>query len=121
MAGPVQAVLVGAGNRGYRAYGRYALEFPQSLRFVAVVEPDPGRRERFAREHAIPPERQFADWTDLLQGPRLAEAAVNATMDPMHVASTKGLLDAGYEVLLEKPIAQTPEDCLLLAAAAEQS
>src|SRR5919199_2156746 len=120
MAGPVQAVLVGAGNRGYRAYGRYALEFPHNLRFVAVVEPDPGRRERFARDHAIPAERQFADWQDLLQGPRLAEAAVNATMDPMHVASTTGLLEAGYEVLLEKPIAQTPEGCLVLAAAAER-
>ena len=56
----LEAVLLGAGNRGYGVYGAWALEHPDRLRFVAVADPDPLRRERFAREHGIPPERCFS-------------------------------------------------------------
>jgi predicted dehydrogenase len=51
---PIEAVLIGAGHRARHAYGWYALQYPQNLRFVAVAEPDDNRRARFAREHQIP-------------------------------------------------------------------
>ena len=50
----ITAVLFGAGLRGSNAYGPYALEYPDKLKFVAVAEPDPLRRERFAAAHDIP-------------------------------------------------------------------
>src|SRR5262249_55617500 len=87
MAEPIDAVLVGAGNRGHFVYGGYARRHPDELRFVALAEPDEGRRRRFAEAHAIPPERQFASWEALAQRPRLAPALVNATMDGDHFAS----------------------------------
>jgi predicted dehydrogenase len=120
MRAPIEAVLVGAGNRGYRTYGRYATEHPGNLRFVAVVELDAGRRERFAEAHGIPQEMQFSTWEELAERPPLALAAVNATMDQVHLPSTLALLEAGYEVLLEKPVATTPQACVALAQAAEQ-
>ncbi len=88
---------------------------------MAVAEPDRARRERFAAEHGIPPERCFASWQDLLARPQLARALVNATMDRNHVASTLAALAAGYDVLLEKPMATTPDDCVRLVRAAEAS
>ena len=36
----ISAVLIGAGERGMAAYGRYALARPDLFRFVAVAEPD---------------------------------------------------------------------------------
>ena len=39
MSQPVTAILIGAGNRGYEAYGPYALAHPNEIRFVAVAEP----------------------------------------------------------------------------------
>ncbi|NIV36578.1 MAG: gfo/Idh/MocA family oxidoreductase, partial [Anaerolineae bacterium] len=51
MGEPIEAVLVGAGNRGYEAYGPYALEHPKQLRFTGVVDPHEGRRRRFAEAH----------------------------------------------------------------------
>ncbi len=42
MAEPIDAVLVGAGNRGHFVYGAYALRHPDQLRFVAVAEPAAG-------------------------------------------------------------------------------
>jgi predicted dehydrogenase len=120
MPAPVEAVLVGAGNRGARVYGAYALARPADLRFVAVVEPDEARRGSFADAHAIPVERQFRSWQELVGQTPPATTAFNATLDRTHHASTLGLLAAGYDVLLEKPIATTPEHVLEVAQAAEQ-
>jgi predicted dehydrogenase len=120
MARPIDAVLVGAGNRGHLAYGAYALRHPDEVRFVAVAEPDAGRRERFAQAHGILRERRFASWEELAGRPALAPALVNATMDRAHHPSTLAFLAAGYDVLLEKPMATTPRECVELARAAER-
>ncbi len=112
---PVDAVILGAGNRGYRAYGRIAREHLRDhLRLVAVAEPDDARRERFAAEHEIPPRRRFRTWEDLVAAAPPARAAINTTMDRTHLASTEALLETGYDVLLEKPMATTAQDCVAL-------
>jgi predicted dehydrogenase len=117
---PIEAVMVGAGNRGFLAYGAYALRFPEDVRFVAVAELDDERRSRFAQAHNIPPERQFRSWEELAARPPLAPALVNATMDRQHYPSTIAFLEAGYHVLLEKPMATTPEHCIALVQTAER-
>jgi predicted dehydrogenase len=116
---PVELVMVGAGNRGYLAYGGFAKRNPSEAKFVAVVEPDDARRARFANAHDIPAERQFRSWEDIAGRPPLAPALVNATLERSHRASTLGLLAAGYEMLLEKPMAITAGECLEIANASE--
>jgi len=118
---PIQIALIGAGQRGRDAYGRYVLDHPDDVRYVAVAEPIPERRSRLAAQHGIPPERQFAAWQDLLGGPRLADAVIVATQDQDHVAPTLAALRAGYDVLLEKPMATTLADCVALVRAAEET
>jgi predicted dehydrogenase len=117
----IETVLVGAGNRGYETYGNYALQNPDKIKFVAVAEPMPERRERFAQAHNISSERCFTSWEDMMAGEQLAEALVNCTMDKMHVDSTLAALANGYQVLLEKPMATNPPDCVRLVQAAEKS
>ena len=118
---PVEAVLVGAGRRGYFNFGRYALGHPDELRYVAVAEPDRAMRERFANAHEIPPERCFQSWEELAARRQLAPVLVNASNDTTHYASTMAALDSGYDVLLEKPMATTPAECVSLARAARGS
>ncbi len=121
MSQPLEAVAVGAGSRGYFAYAPYALEHPDELRFVAVAEPDEARRERFAKTHNVPRENCFVSWEDLAAKGQLAPAAFNCTQDALHIASTLALLDQGYHVLLEKPMATSPADCMALTLAAERA
>ncbi len=116
---PVELVMVGAGNRGHLAYGAFAERNPDVARFVAVVEPDEARRARFANAHGIAAERQFRSWEDIASRPPLAPALINATLERDHRGSTLALLAAGYDMLLEKPIAPTPGECLEIARAAE--
>ncbi|NUP98631.1 MAG: Gfo/Idh/MocA family oxidoreductase [Armatimonadetes bacterium] len=121
MSHPVEAVLLGAGSRGFDALGSYALRHPDELRLVAVAEPDPEKLARAAAAHGIPPERCFRDWQELLAQPQLAPGLINATMDQVHVPSTIAALEAGYHVLCEKPMATTPHDCVRLVRAAERA
>ena len=118
---PIDLLILGAGNRGARAYGAYALAHPDEFRVVGIAEPNAVRRERMGADHAIPAERQFARWEDALALPRFARAVVVTTHDTMHVNPTVAALEAGYDVLLEKPMAQTAADCRLLVEAAERS
>ncbi len=119
MKNPIQAIMIGAGQRGAEAYGPYALQHPDEFRFVAVAEPDAERRARFAAQHQIPTEYQFESWEPLLSLPQIGQAALICTQDRMHTAPTLAAFQAGYDVLLEKPMATTLEECQQLVKTAE--
>lgn len=121
MTTSVTAALLGAGQRGYYNYGPYALQYPEELRFVAVAEPNPARRERFAAAHHIPPERRFASWEALIAQGRIADVLFNTTQDRTHYRSTLAALETGYDVLLEKPMATSLAENVALVQAAERS
>jgi predicted dehydrogenase len=121
MSQPLTAILIGAGNRGHEAYGSFALAHPQEIRFVAVAEPHDTRRARFAEAHAIPLERQFRTWENLLTQTRIADAALICTLDCLHVEPALAALEAGYDILLEKPMATNLVDCVRLVQTAERT
>jgi predicted dehydrogenase len=111
MPEPIRAVLIGAGQRGALDYAPYALQHPDEMKFVGVAEPNPHRRQQFAKAHAISAEDQFETWEELLDKPQMAEAALICTQDQMHTAPAIKALHKGYHVLLEKPMATTARDC----------
>lgn len=121
MNNPIEAVLVGAGDRGYAVFGKWALAHPSDLRFVAVAEPNPIRLARFANEHNIPSERQYTSWEPMLAETQMADAMVCTTLDDRHVGPTLAALEVGYDALLEKPMATTLADCVTLVRAAEKA
>jgi predicted dehydrogenase len=114
---PVDLLVVGAGQRGV-TYARRAAATGAG-RIVAVAEADPGRRERFAREFAVAPERVFAGWAEV--DTRLADAAVVATQDRDHEGPAVRLAGLGYHLLLEKPMAPAEDAAVRIATAAEKA
>ena len=121
MTKPIQAILIGAGQRGLNAYGPYALQNPDELNFVAVAEPDAERRALFSQLHNIPAENQFESWEALLKKGRLGQAALICTQDQMHTEPTITALKTGYDVLLEKPMAPSLSESQLLVKTAEET
>ncbi|PYI53511.1 Gfo/Idh/MocA family protein [Paenibacillus flagellatus] len=112
--GPVTAIIVGAGHRAI-LYATYAEKHPDELRIVGVVDPDPVRRRRTAERFGLPEDAEYGDTEELVRrGGKIADAAINGTMDAMHVPTTLPLLAAGYDVLLEKPIGVSREEVLEL-------
>lgn len=120
MRAPVELTMVGAGLRGAQCYGPVALRHPDELRFVEVVEPNAVRRRQFAQDHGIPEDRAYPGVAEWLASRRRSQAAVIATPDRQHVGPAVAALEAGYEVLMEKPMAPTPETCVELVRTAHR-
>jgi len=117
----ISVVLIGAGNRGRLVFGAWALRHPERMRVVALAEPRPDRRAAVAAEHGLGAEAVFDDWRALLAARPAADAAIVATGDTEHVDPALAAVAAGYHVLLEKPIAPDPADCVRVVAAAERA
>jgi predicted dehydrogenase len=114
---PVTAVVVGAGNRGSR-YAAYALDHPYRLQIVAVADPSEIHRRTLSEAHGIPESRQYHSVEELTAQPAIADAAINGTMDTMHVPTSLPLLEAGYDLLLEKPLSTSESEMWQLVDAA---
>ena len=114
---PVTAVVVGAGNRGSR-YAAYALDHPDRLQIVAVADPSEIHRRTLSEAHGIPESRQYHSVEELTAQPAIADAAINGTMDTMHVPTSLPLLEAGYDLLLEKPLSTSESEMWQLVDAA---
>lgn len=117
---PVRGLLFGAGDRGMNAYGRFALAHPDQFQFTAVAEPQADRREQFARTHHILAEHCYRTWQEALAASRIADVVVNCTQDQMHYSSGMAALQAGYDLLLEKPISPTLNEAVELVQTAKQ-
>ena len=114
-------VVIGAGDRGANAYAPLLLAEPALGSIVAVAEPDPVRRARFAEAFGLGPDACFESADALFERPALADFALIATPDSEHVGPALRALERGYHVLLEKPMATREEDCERLAEASERA
>ncbi|GIP18311.1 oxidoreductase [Paenibacillus montaniterrae] len=106
----MKLVLIGAGQRGmiYAGYSDPRVEI------VAVVEPHEQRRKVAAEQFNIPPERQFESVKQWAGLEKMADAVIIASMDLDHYEASMLALDLGYDILLEKPISPSPEECVAI-------
>jgi predicted dehydrogenase len=61
----------------------------------------------------------FGDWREILSRPKMADLAVIATVDNDHYGPAMKAIELGYDLLLEKPVAQTVKECTDIANAAK--
>ena len=115
---PVRVAVAGAG-----AIGRVhlaALAASEGSTPCAIVDPDP-EADALARELGVPRLDSLAalfDASGRLDGGPL-EAVVVATPNAMHVEHALACIDAGLPVLLEKPVAPSVAEALVLAERAD--
>ncbi len=107
---PLTAIILGAGNRG-NVYASYSQKYPDELKIVGVAEPIDFRRKRFSKMYGIEEKYQWTTWEHALQISKFADALIITTPDNLHYGPAMGGLKLGYDLLLEKPIAQTWKEC----------
>jgi predicted dehydrogenase len=107
---PITAITLGAGARG-TTYGNYAQAFPDQLKIVGVAEPIPFRNDRHAAQHGIPAENRFDTWEHVFARDKFADAVIIATPDDLHYGPCIAALRLGYDILLEKPISPSEDEC----------
>ena len=116
---PVSIVAIGAGNRTNK-YLEYVRRNPDKARLIGVVELNDLRRQKVADEFGLDASCCYTDYRDFVRSPLKADAVMICTPENMHFEPAMLAIEAGYHVLLEKPIAQTLEECLAIGEAARR-
>ena len=116
---PVSIVAIGAGNRTHK-YLEYVEKHPEEVRLVGVVELNGIRRNKVAERFGLEASQCYVDYHAFFEAPKKADAVMVCTPENMHFEPTMLAIRAGYHVLLEKPIAQTLEECTQIAQAARE-
>lgn len=108
---------IGCGSRT-RTYLKLASELPAYYKIAAVADPVAERCQSVI-DHAPESDREairsFSSADEILSQQRLADVAIIGTQDHYHYEPCKKALELGYDVLLEKPIAQKLSQALELS------
>lgn len=107
----LRVALVGCGNVGRRRAGIVAAD--PAARLVAVSDLDAGRAAAVARETGA----EAGEWQTAVGRADVDAVIVSATNDT-HAPVGLAALAAGKHVLIEKPLARTPEEAVTLVEAA---
>lgn len=103
-------VIIGCGARGGETYGRYFHE-SGNAEIVALCDTNAERLSSFAKEFGIAENMCFAKASDLFALGKVADAAVVSNFDRDHYAVAMQAMALGYNLLLEKPISDSIEEC----------
>jgi predicted dehydrogenase len=125
----VPFAVAGAGSRG-NSYTRWAQTHPDGTvdgdtriraELAAVAEPRGEVMDSFLAEYdPLGKARRYPTWQALLADPPSGlNTVLICTQDPDHLASATAFAAAGWNVLLEKPMAVTEPDCEKIVEAVE--
>lgn len=116
----LKAILIGAGGRGI-GYSEIMANSPEKFEIIAVAEPNDSRRNYIKNLYNLPDEMCFTDYPSLIKLGKIADFAILATMDREHFEPAIELINLKYDILLEKPIAPTPQECVDITRAAKEN
>ncbi|MEO7027833.1 MAG: Gfo/Idh/MocA family oxidoreductase [Acidobacteriaceae bacterium] len=116
----LRLAVIGTGAFGrnhLRVYRELSLAAPHEVQLAAAVDPDPTARAEVASRYNIP---TFASLAELLASATAIDAASVCVPTLHHAEAAEQLLQAGVDVLIEKPFAASLAEAdrvLALAAA----
>lgn len=116
----VTVSIIGVGARGGEAYGRYIHKCSDKFRIVSLCDTNEERLEKYGEVFAVPQEARFTD-DDAFFAEKRSDVLLVCTLDKMHVAMAKRGLALGYDILLEKPISDDPQELRELVQCAKKS
>ena len=102
--------VLGCGSRG-RTYSKLIASFPERYRLTAAADPVATRREAISSLGSPGEIREFDSDESLFACEKLADVLIIATQDSQHFDHAIRALELGYDLLLEKPAAESLARC----------
>ncbi len=110
-------IVFGYGQRG-SIYASYAAAYPEQFELTAIIENDSERIEKAKKLYPAVP--IYTDFNNVIQAKIPADLVAVSTQDNQHKEHAIAMMGAGYDLLLEKPIANTEEECLEIYRASKK-
>ena len=115
----LKCAVLGYGGRG-ESYSEYALIQSNELEVVAVIDINPFILKTAKERFNLKDENLFLSLDEFLAKKVDCDFVINSTMDEIHYSTTMQLLNAGYNILLEKPVTANPKELKDIATLAEE-
>jgi len=112
--------IVGTGGIA-RAHIDGYQRFGEECEIVALCDPAPGRAEALRAELGLDGARVYTDAAEMLAAEQRLDLVSVATPPSTHAALSIQALEAGVDVLVEKPMAPSLEECDAMIAAAKDN
>ncbi|MGI6082048.1 MAG: Gfo/Idh/MocA family protein [Limnochordia bacterium] len=113
----LRVCILGQGRSGRSIHGRYLMTDKDRFKIVAVVDPLEERRQWAEDKYGCV---TYSDYKAIFDRDDL-DLVINATPSHLHVPISLDLLNHGFNVLCEKPLARKVEEVDQLIAASEKS
>ena len=110
--------VIGFGARG-RRYSSLLKE--RGAKLVAVCDCDPAVFAVAKRDYGLDEGALFTDYNSFFAGGKRADLLIVATTDREHTYPAVEGMKLGYDILLEKPIATSREECDLIERTSEET
>ncbi len=110
-------IVIGGGIRAH-TYAEQA-SLSEKFEMVGIAEPDDFLRNELRDLYNVPEDKCFRSYEEILALDKFADFAMITTQDQLHYAPAMMAIEKGYNLLLEKPVAPTAEECLAINKAAE--
>ena len=111
--------ILGVGARGGEAYGRYIHACKDKFKITSLCEPNEFRLKKYGDTFEVDESDRFLDEEEFFTKKR-SDVLLIATLDRLHVRQAVRALDLGYDLVLEKPISDDPEELKMLAEKAKE-
>lgn len=105
----VTVSIIGLGGRGGEAYGRYIIEQKEKFKITHLCDINHVRLNKYGELFDIAQENRFDD-EDKFFEKKWSDVLFITTQDRMHVRMAKKALLLGYDIVLEKPISDDPQE-----------
>lgn len=109
--------VLGLGNRG-SVYSNYIAK-NKNAKIVSVCDINPASLKQAAELYGVEKSELFSSEQEFFEKKR-ADVVIIATLDGLHCRQAVKALSLGYDVLLEKPIAPSMEECNEIYSAAKK-
>lgn len=105
----VTVSIIGLGGRGGEAYGRYLITQKDKFKITHVCDINHTRLHKYGDLFDVCNENRFDDEDKFFEEKR-SDVLFITTQDRMHVRMAKRALLLGYDIVLEKPISDDPQE-----------
>ena len=116
----VTVSIIGLGGRGGEAYGRYIATLKDKFKITHICDINDVRLNKYGDLFDVPTENRFDDEDEFFKE-KLSDVLFITTQDRMHVRMAKKALLLGYDIVLEKPVSDDPEELKELSELARQT
>ena len=108
MSSPIRIGIIGQGRSGRNIHAEFLKNIPEKFTIAAVSDFLEDRCERARKEYGC---AAFQDYKEMLADKSLAlDLVVNASFSHQHAPISADVMNAGINVLSEKPFAKTAEE-----------